>query len=629
VLEFIAHQPENAGPMGTTGGQIGYDRARHILEKGGDERAAYLSRFQEANPQYTIQSVNVAGAQSALNSQYETQAQQYRNDAGIQVQHQANTQSVQTQAKAAGLDQSIRENPQKGESVRASVQKQFEDTKNKIEEGRQPIINQEQHLQSAERASQEKTLGGTAIKNIVSSGGEGVLSVGKDVLAAVEKHPPHEASPYFAGWSQPERQGEQKQASSMTHPTQGRENSQSATASQGGSPQNPQASQTPQSPQIQYATLSQNHTQNTQEILNQSNGMGVSSHNASVSSVERTEEGRHTQQTKQGVSEVQDQQVSMGNPVQVTGSSQFEMASQGGASQISQSPQTHQVAFSQNYDQNTQEILNQSNDMAVSSHNASASSVERTQQGRQSSQTKQEISENQQQQLSMGNPTQVKESSQFAMASQGMVPQISQNLQSFQTHQANSSPNHDQKMQEVPRQWSGTGDLFHSTSTSSVEGVEQGRHMEQPQSSMNPLAQHAAEIQAGSFQNHAQNTQEISNRGNGIGVSSHKASTPSVERTEQGRQSPQTKQGTSENQQQQPSPKKPVQSAGKSQSSSASQEGVAQTSQTFKEEVNSFFKNANSKIAQSDFAQHEKERPVKSSVIGDPSSERKVKKEKA
>lgn len=139
VLEFIAHQPENAGPMGTTGGQIGYDRARHILEKGGDERAAYLSRFQEANPQYTIQSVNVAGAQSALNSQYETQAQQYRNDGGIQTQHQANTQSVQIQAKAAGLDQEERKSSQgegSDQSVRTSVQKQLEETDKKIKKSR-------------------------------------------------------------------------------------------------------------------------------------------------------------------------------------------------------------------------------------------------------------------------------------------------------------------------------------------------------------------------------------------------------------------------------------------------------------------------------------------------------------
>jgi Tfp pilus assembly protein PilW len=59
--------------------------------------------LKETHPKYTIQSINVAGAQSALQSQYETQAQQHRNDASIQAQHQTNTQDVLHLATAAGL----------------------------------------------------------------------------------------------------------------------------------------------------------------------------------------------------------------------------------------------------------------------------------------------------------------------------------------------------------------------------------------------------------------------------------------------------------------------------------------------------------------------------------------------
>ncbi|MBP9691734.1 MAG: conjugal transfer protein TraG N-terminal domain-containing protein [Alphaproteobacteria bacterium] len=104
VLEFIAHQPANPGPNGSAGGQIGNKEARRILEHGGEERAAYINRFQEQNSQYAIHSINMAGAQQTLNSQYEAQAQHQRSTAGVQAQHDSNIQGVQSQAHAAGLD---------------------------------------------------------------------------------------------------------------------------------------------------------------------------------------------------------------------------------------------------------------------------------------------------------------------------------------------------------------------------------------------------------------------------------------------------------------------------------------------------------------------------------------------
>ena len=51
ILEFIAHQPTNPGPNGTSSGQIGSEGARNIIENGGTERDAYMQRFLEQHPQ--------------------------------------------------------------------------------------------------------------------------------------------------------------------------------------------------------------------------------------------------------------------------------------------------------------------------------------------------------------------------------------------------------------------------------------------------------------------------------------------------------------------------------------------------------------------------------------------------
>lgn len=204
VLEFIAHQPINPGPHlmgshlmgpdGSSGGEIGYKAARHILQNGGEERAGYLNRFQETHPEYTIQSINVAGEQSALKSQYETQAQQLRTQSSIQTQHQTNTQTVQNQAKAEGLDKmsfdkvsldktslDSKATEVSQSSVKGFVTKQLKETGNKIESGQKPITDQEQVLQNAEKVAQEKTLGVAATKNLLKSAGKGVVSVLEDL----------------------------------------------------------------------------------------------------------------------------------------------------------------------------------------------------------------------------------------------------------------------------------------------------------------------------------------------------------------------------------------------------------------------------------------------------------------
>jgi conjugal transfer mating pair stabilization protein TraG len=200
VLEFIAHHPANPGIKNLSGGhidrgQIGYKEARRIFEGGGEERASYLKRFQEQNPQYSIQSINVDGAESALNTQYEAQTQQQRNSAGIQTQNSSNIQGVQSQAQAAGLtqsplDQQNKENTQNNDSVKKAVLDQIKDTGAKIDKGSGDIAQEKQILQDAEKASQEKTLLVTAGKDLFNSMVDGFSSVGKDITDAVQKLPP-------------------------------------------------------------------------------------------------------------------------------------------------------------------------------------------------------------------------------------------------------------------------------------------------------------------------------------------------------------------------------------------------------------------------------------------------------
>lgn len=175
---------------------IGYKEARRILENGGEGRAIYLKHFQEQNPQYSIQNINVDGAESALNTQYEAQTQLHRNSTNIQAQNLSNIEGVQIQVQAAGLtqsplDQQNKESTQKDDSITKAVLDKIKDTEDKIDKGSGDIYQQKQVLQDAEKASQEKTLGGTALKNLAVSAVEGVASVGKDIAdAAIRKLPP-------------------------------------------------------------------------------------------------------------------------------------------------------------------------------------------------------------------------------------------------------------------------------------------------------------------------------------------------------------------------------------------------------------------------------------------------------
>lgn len=235
VLKFIAHQSLHDVPTGTSealgsrslgsssgSGQIGYERARKILEKGGEERAVYIQRFQQENPQYAIQSINTIQGKEDLAHRYETEAQKIQGSSNPEAHHQHHTQALMVQGKAAGLgpnkltpeaeptkgesslhaQQAIenpahknasfsppssigfsleqqRENPKTLEgqdqpssslvSAQEEMQSLFSAVTAKIEAGKKEIDQKEQPLQEAVEEAKNKSLTDTTFKNAAKS----------------------------------------------------------------------------------------------------------------------------------------------------------------------------------------------------------------------------------------------------------------------------------------------------------------------------------------------------------------------------------------------------------------------------------------------------------------------------
>lgn len=96
---------------------------------------------------------------------------------------------VQQHLKKDASDKPKIENPQQ-ESIKDFVEKKFEETDKKINKGKKLITNQEKPLQDEYKEANDKTLLGTAAKNLATSTGKGLLSVGKDVNEAIKKLPP-------------------------------------------------------------------------------------------------------------------------------------------------------------------------------------------------------------------------------------------------------------------------------------------------------------------------------------------------------------------------------------------------------------------------------------------------------
>lgn len=169
ILEYIAHQPVNSGPIewgpnGESQGQIGYEGARRIIENGGSEREAYIQGFQEENPHYKVQSINSSQSEATLSSTFESKAAELRQDSGVMSHHTQNTSDVLNRGKQAGLDPN---NTTK--SIQKEVNSFMARTDDQRLAGTDKINTQEKALKTAQKASKDKHLTGTVIKNTASN----------------------------------------------------------------------------------------------------------------------------------------------------------------------------------------------------------------------------------------------------------------------------------------------------------------------------------------------------------------------------------------------------------------------------------------------------------------------------
>lgn len=225
LLEFIAHQSVNTGPTGsseTSGGKIGYEGARRILEQEGPERQAYFDRFQEEHPQYKIQSVHYGQEQASIDSAYEREATKIRGSQNLSQQHHHNTQEVLNQEQARNLNlnrnlgsdsdsysnSSLKQRKEQENSFPQSQGQAYlhkasssspamtqtqsltdeqkmmtllQTVNKQLNQRKKELSTQEDHLQKQHEDSKKQTLGGAALKNLGKSFAEGVVSVAEDL----------------------------------------------------------------------------------------------------------------------------------------------------------------------------------------------------------------------------------------------------------------------------------------------------------------------------------------------------------------------------------------------------------------------------------------------------------------
>ncbi len=179
------------GSDGSSQGTIGYEGARHIMETNGSDAKSYYKRFEQENPQYSIQSINLRQENAALSSKFETESSKLResSDSGVTQKHTQNTGNILAQGKRAGVDPN--HTPQ---SIQKDVTSFIGEKGKVITEGKKVIDGQEKKLQTAAKVSQGTTLGGAASKNLLKSGWDGVTSVAGDLHS--DKPQPVDKTPY-------------------------------------------------------------------------------------------------------------------------------------------------------------------------------------------------------------------------------------------------------------------------------------------------------------------------------------------------------------------------------------------------------------------------------------------------
>jgi conjugal transfer mating pair stabilization protein TraG len=160
ILDYIAVQPINPGPTGRGGGRVGYETARRIIENGGAERDAYMTRFLEENPQYTIESIQANSKINQLSEHYNLESQTLKNESGVEAVHEKNRSSIQHQSG----DPKTQLNTQ---SVKQDVTNRLENCKKDMEVQKKDINQQEETLRKKEEESKEKSLTGIVLNNSI------------------------------------------------------------------------------------------------------------------------------------------------------------------------------------------------------------------------------------------------------------------------------------------------------------------------------------------------------------------------------------------------------------------------------------------------------------------------------
>ncbi|MBL8676808.1 MAG: hypothetical protein JNJ47_05230, partial [Alphaproteobacteria bacterium] len=154
-----------------------------------DANSSQESSVKQAALQSSEQSIHGEGVLPSVNMPSELQVQSWTNNTDSQMQNPlSSSQGMQQHLKEDVPDKPKIETPQQ-ESVRDFVEKKFEETNKKIAVGKKPIANQEEALQKEQKVVQDKTLLGTATKNLVMSAGEGLLSTAQDINEAIKKLP--------------------------------------------------------------------------------------------------------------------------------------------------------------------------------------------------------------------------------------------------------------------------------------------------------------------------------------------------------------------------------------------------------------------------------------------------------
>jgi hypothetical protein len=169
VLDFIAHQPVNAGPIewgpnGPSQGVIGHEGARRIMEVNGAEAQAYYERFQQENPQYTIEGINTSQHLTRLSSKFDSESGKLMAGSVVATQHGNNTDNVLSQAKEKQLEPHLTPESRKSE-IMGSLNQQDAT----IEQKKRIIDEHEQKLQEAEKESKNQTLVGAAASSTWAS----------------------------------------------------------------------------------------------------------------------------------------------------------------------------------------------------------------------------------------------------------------------------------------------------------------------------------------------------------------------------------------------------------------------------------------------------------------------------